>query len=156
MADVELVVKIPEELYKNKKGFLTNMDAHMICDAVKKGTQLPEHHGDLKDASNIIELLVSRKYDKKAGSDDLVKGYNLGIDAAIRLIRHVDAVIPATEPPHWIERRLSMGIHDWTCSVCKCQHEEPVDTCPNCGVHTGGRYEMEGENEKEQMNTELL
>lgn len=125
----------------NNSNLLLLAESRVVL-AVKNGIPLPEHHGALKDASEIIELLVSRKYDKKAGSDDLVKGYNLGIDAAIRLIRHVDAVIPATEPPHWIERRLKMGLHDWTCSICKCQCEETVKICPNCGTNTEGRYEM--------------
>lgn len=53
MADIELVIKIPEELYKNKKGYLTIMDAHMICDAVANGTPLPKGHGQLKDADKI-------------------------------------------------------------------------------------------------------
>ena len=36
-----------------------------------------------------------------------------------------------------------MGVHDWMCSECKCQSEDTVRICPNCGVDTGGRYEME-------------
>ena len=39
---MKIVIDIDEELYKNKKGYLTTMDAHMICDAVAKGTPITE------------------------------------------------------------------------------------------------------------------
>ena len=32
---VKLIIEIPKELYENKKGYLTNMDAYMICKAVQ-------------------------------------------------------------------------------------------------------------------------
>ena len=55
MATIELVIKIPEELYRNKKGYRTNMDAHMICDAVTKGTPLPKGHGRLVDENDLVK-----------------------------------------------------------------------------------------------------
>lgn len=56
MSDIELVIKIDEELYKNKKGYLTIMDAHMICDAVANGTVIPKGHGRIIDESKITKL----------------------------------------------------------------------------------------------------
>lgn len=52
MADVELVIKIPEELYKAYKGrppMLGDAGMDMIAQAIAKGTPLPKGHGDLID-----------------------------------------------------------------------------------------------------------
>lgn len=59
MADIELVIKIPEEI---RLALINNiqlsLDQQSICDsyikrAVIKGTPLPKGHGDLKDADEI-------------------------------------------------------------------------------------------------------
>lgn len=57
MADIELVIKIPEELYKQQLGsdWVGNI---LIHDAIANGKPLPKGHGDLIDVDDIriIEL----------------------------------------------------------------------------------------------------
>ena len=48
MQKVKLIIEIPKELYENKKGYLTNMDAHMICKAVQNGTTLDTIKAEIK------------------------------------------------------------------------------------------------------------
>ncbi len=53
---MELVIKIPEELYKAYKGrppMLGDAGMDMIAQAIVTGTPLPEGHGALKDADEI-------------------------------------------------------------------------------------------------------
>ena len=56
MADIELVIKIPKELYEGYKGrppMLGDAGMDMIAQSIANGTQLPEYHGDLKDVNDI-------------------------------------------------------------------------------------------------------
>ncbi len=84
MADIELVIKIPEELYKNKKGYLTTMDAHMICDAVGKGTPLPKRHGNLFDEND---------FEKRVAI--MTKSMDLGYGEIIDIIDEIPTIIEA-------------------------------------------------------------
>ena len=50
MADIELVIKIPKELYETYKGrppMLGDTGMDMIAQSIANGTPLPEHHGRL-------------------------------------------------------------------------------------------------------------
>lgn len=56
MADVELVIKIPEELYDiiiNPQKLETMYHAGKICEAVRNGIPLPKGHGELIDTNEI-------------------------------------------------------------------------------------------------------
>lgn len=56
MADIELVIKIPEELYEAYKGrppMLGDAGMDMIAQAIANGKPLPKGHGILKDADYI-------------------------------------------------------------------------------------------------------
>ena len=65
MADIELVIKIDEKLYKeytsvqlcrgNGKGIVSN-----LLTAIKKGKPLPEHHGRLIDADKVLDDIVKQ------------------------------------------------------------------------------------------------
>ncbi len=58
MADIELVIKIPEELYDiiiNPQKLETMYHAGKICEAVRNGTPLPKGHGRLIDADALQE-----------------------------------------------------------------------------------------------------
>ena len=65
MADVELVIKIPEETYQKIKevnmilgrGRSSNRIDSILFDAVSTGTPLPKNHGDLKDMDDIYKAL---------------------------------------------------------------------------------------------------
>lgn len=59
MADIELVIKIPEEDYHRiASGFGQEEDAVLFEKIFKNGTPLPEHHGDLIDVEIIKNELV--------------------------------------------------------------------------------------------------
>jgi len=53
MADIELVIKIPKELYEAYKGrppMLGDAGMDMIAQAIANGSPLPKGHGKLIDA----------------------------------------------------------------------------------------------------------
>jgi len=51
MADIELVIKIPEEIYNERNSHpIFSSDLPAIEKALKKGTPLPKGHGRLIDA----------------------------------------------------------------------------------------------------------
>ncbi|MBP5420856.1 MAG: hypothetical protein J6Y78_00285 [Paludibacteraceae bacterium] len=55
MADIELVIKIPEAEYE----LIVNDEAcglNTLTRAIAKGTQLPKGHGDLIDKSNLLTI----------------------------------------------------------------------------------------------------
>lgn len=59
MADIELVVKIPERIhYGIEKGITVNGSkaSQILIDAVKNGIPLPKGHGRLIDASNLLTI----------------------------------------------------------------------------------------------------
>lgn len=56
METVELVIKIPEELYKAYKGrppMLGDAGLDMIAQSIANGTVLPKGHGDLVDMNTV-------------------------------------------------------------------------------------------------------
>ena len=56
MADIELVIKVDEDDYKDIKeyGFNGYSDQrNRIVEAIANGTPLPQGHGDLKDMGNL-------------------------------------------------------------------------------------------------------
>jgi len=59
---MEIVIKIPEELYKQitveKEYFLEN--GENLCTAVENGTPLSKGHGDLKDANELKKAYDER------------------------------------------------------------------------------------------------
>lgn len=53
MADIELVIKIDEKIYKvikDPKKLETMYHASQVCEAIRKSTPLPKGHGRLIDA----------------------------------------------------------------------------------------------------------
>ena len=56
MADIELVIKIPEELYVAYKGrppMLGDAGMDMIAQAIANGTPIPKGHGRIVDISKL-------------------------------------------------------------------------------------------------------
>lgn len=55
---LEIVVKIPQELYEMVKDLDKNhvvlQDNRQLCSAIASGTVLPEKHGDLIDRDDLI------------------------------------------------------------------------------------------------------
>lgn len=66
MADIELVVKIPEEAYKLLKNEGVDwLGAEHILNAVANGIPLPKGHGAIKDVSHIeIPMCEDRAYER--------------------------------------------------------------------------------------------
>lgn len=57
MADVELVIKMPEEVYKsiiNGKNYISYQE--YVEEAIKNGTPLPKGHGKLKDVDHYVKM----------------------------------------------------------------------------------------------------
>lgn len=73
---VKIIIEIPKELYENKKGYLTNMDAHMICKAVQNGIPL-----------NDVKAEIDEQYDR-------VHPYNIdvaqGLEMALGILDNID------------------------------------------------------------------
>lgn len=60
MSDIELVIKIPKELYEAYKGrppILGDAGMDMIAQSIANGTPLPKGHGRLGDLSKIYDRL---------------------------------------------------------------------------------------------------
>ena len=140
---MRLVIDIPEEyraMFENDKckymfdTLATNDFGYWLRKGFENGTPLPEHYGRLL----MLDEERVNANSMKVGDWSCQKWIS-----EVGISNSVVAIIPATKPPRWIERRLQMGLHDWMCSVCKCQCEDTVKVCPNCGVDTDGRYEME-------------
>ena len=65
MADIELVIKIPEDIYNDicesglEREFIWDEDKEVVIRAVKSGAPLPKGHGDLKDANKLKNAFIS-------------------------------------------------------------------------------------------------
>ena len=79
---VKLIIEIPKELYENKKGYLTNMDAHMICKAVQNGTPLDDV---------ITEMKKKKRFHVGSfeADDPIDYGIVIGFDKAIAILDNI-------------------------------------------------------------------
>ena len=72
MADIELVIKIPEEIRIaiSRMGLLRISDEMQkkVDRAIQRGTPLPKGHGDLKDADMMINKLCTHEASEFFGS----------------------------------------------------------------------------------------
>ena len=60
MADIELVIKIPEYRYNRCKANLDTLDMYeTLADAVRKGKVLSKGHGNIIDVNSIKEISLS-------------------------------------------------------------------------------------------------
>lgn len=99
MADVELVIKIPEEQYrtlnaKSQNDVVAVIDDALLIKSIKNGIPLPEHHGDLKDANSVPEE------DKDIIVKSLLYPGTIAFAGAILLEEYVNnlpTIIPATK-----------------------------------------------------------
>ena len=60
MADIELVIKIPEELYETYKGrppMLGDTGMDMLAQSITNGTPLPKGHGGLIDFGCVVDAI---------------------------------------------------------------------------------------------------
>ena len=92
MADIELVVKIPEEDYENciKYDALTSS----IYKAIQRGTPLPKGHGRLVDADALDKLLEKEQEDLNL-DDELSKAFGDGLTWASEVLSKEPTIIEA-------------------------------------------------------------
>lgn len=83
MADIELVVKIPEETYKGI--MLGKWDGNGLAYYVKVGTLLPKGHGDLMDKNELI-----KRYEKDCGRRIYVDNFIHDIELNMQTIIEAD------------------------------------------------------------------
>ena len=72
MADIELVIKIPNHLYKLLKEFPSDSNEgnieNVLMKAVEHGAPLPKGHGVLKDVDAMINRLCTQEASELFGS----------------------------------------------------------------------------------------
>lgn len=97
MADIELVIKIPEKVYNALMH--AEFDANLVVDEMKKsiasGTPLPKGHGDLIDRS---KLVVELECGIRAGNYE--EGYEKyehinSMDDCVDAVQYADTVLEA-------------------------------------------------------------
>ena len=85
---MQIVIDIPDGTkHKIDNGFISQVIINHLWDAVKNGTPLPEHHGDLKDVNKIKEEAIDMS---QWGSDTAYGVWVEDIDEA-------PTIIPATK-----------------------------------------------------------
>ena len=90
MSDVELVIKIPEELYK--KQLSSNWNGNIqIHDAIINATPLPKGHGVLGDLDKIKKEMQNYRDDCAKTS----KYTRLGFETAIAVVENALPIIKA-------------------------------------------------------------
>ena len=79
---MQLVIDIPEDLYKGIEGQDGSLETEYICDklmkAIDNGTPLPKGHGKLKDENEIFECIRNRV--KNLMNDRQFRKYRKDID----------------------------------------------------------------------------
>lgn len=61
MADIELVIKIPEALHNNIQKGCGIYPYRLVYDAIVNGTPLPKGHGRIMDVDKIIKKMEERE-----------------------------------------------------------------------------------------------
>lgn len=95
MADVELVIKIPEELYEAYKGrppMLGDTGMDMIAQSIANGIPLPNGHGKLIDADEFDSRI------RAAGGmseEDLTEDFKDGVLTVLGILKKHRAVVEA-------------------------------------------------------------
>ena len=86
MADIELVIKIPEEEYKRMtKESMFN--THIMINAILNGTPLPKGHGDLKD----IGMCDRKLFYKQCGGENSLITVKTAFDMLLSLPTIIEA-----------------------------------------------------------------
>lgn len=94
MADIELIIKIPEEMYKwayDVNKFSNDYGMGDFIDLIKNGILLPKGHGRLIDADELtkqLETVASDDWNKQVGASK-------GLEDAIDIVDDAQAIIEA-------------------------------------------------------------
>ncbi len=117
MADIELVIKIPEELYIACEKLCKTHHLSRVEDAIGKGTPLPEHHSELVDKREVYKKFYNRCLAHIVGE----------------VLSEVKTIIPATKEP------TRTMIDCYKCknrmldiSCAECHFEPKAHGCEHC------------------------
>lgn len=81
MADIELIIKIPEEDYKR----LVYMDIFRLQGYIKNGVALPKRHGRIGDLDQLIQTMKERNDDNGGEPLNAVdRGYDLAYQHMVK------------------------------------------------------------------------
>ena len=92
MAEIELVVKIPEEYYENllKNCRFSSEEIPIVSLAIATGTPLPKKHGDLVDVEEVKEYLdnIQQELDGWGETDSAIEiaKARMGLDSVLTII----------------------------------------------------------------------
>ena len=115
MSDVELVIKIPEEV-KNRLcfGVTYPKDIQVVCEALNDGTPLPKGHGRILDEKDILDI-----ENNDGGWYDLVDmpEYIAGIKAIIEADKEYEVEVITRGNCMICGKELSDGI--FFCKECE-------------------------------------
>ena len=98
MADIELVVKMPKELYETYKGrppMLGDAGMDMIARSIANGTPLPAGHGRLIECEPIYDKLIRSYRADEKDYPERGKDYRVGLSNAIDLLINAPTIIEA-------------------------------------------------------------
>lgn len=86
MADIELVIKIPNSLYANLSKIANgSIASKRILDCVKNGTPLPKGHGRIGDLDRLIQTMKERNDDNGGEPLNAVdRGYDLAYQHMVK------------------------------------------------------------------------
>lgn len=81
MTDIELVVKIDDETYKNtiENGFIYAEDIEYVTQSIKNSTQLPKGHGDLIDRNDLFKKKYCIEDEWNGGEKDIVDAIDIAM-----------------------------------------------------------------------------
>lgn len=84
MADIELIIKIPEEDYKR----LVYMDIFRLQGYIKKGVALPKRHGRIGDLDQLIQTMKELNDDNGGEPLNAVdRGYDLAYQHMVEVAK---------------------------------------------------------------------
>jgi len=98
MSDIELIIKIPNRIYKTiQNRHLNIIDKEIIEDAIRNSTPLPKGHGRLGDLDALEKDMINGI---KAGNyEDGYDNYSHinNIDDCVECVKYADTIIEADE-----------------------------------------------------------
>lgn len=82
MADIELVIKIPEKIYKYVQlmGSVSMLDTQQVANAIFDGVPFPKGHGRIMDVDKILKKMEEREEKLK---DDRSMWETAGVKTAL-------------------------------------------------------------------------
>ena len=143
MSDVELAIKIPEEIYNHTQeyevgGFNQENDTKLFI-AIKNGTPLPKEHGALKDADKIKASMFAYMMDKSKSHE--AKSV---MSVAKSMVDLEKPIIEASMGERKSDEPLKWEPGNRNCPCCGEDKFKDLDAdiwsdwrpkyCPNCGA----------------------